>query len=260
MDIAGRRLSLIGCFFPQRCEAAHLTNELYRLAIHCAVFTRQHRKSKRLVRHENYLAVPVDILRLGVIVNYNTTTAAHADTSEKIMNSSIPAFRLGLFALTGAMILGTVSLQARRENASSFSETTPIATQAAKGAAATVTLPTISVRPSAEEMAAAYAPAEAAIPTLATIPVHPSEEEVIAANIDPTDRIQIFATMTVRPDAETLATLLQPQPLAVADGDDESNGSFGAVFADAVVRQHHRLRLDMPYYSFGNVLAQTRAK
>jgi hypothetical protein len=101
------------------------------------------------------------------------------------------------------------------------------------------------------------------IPTLATIPVRPSDEEMIAATIDPTDRIQIFATMTVRPDPETLATLLQPQPAvvdAVAEGSDESNGGFGAVFTDAVEQQHRRLRLDMPYYSFGNVLAHTRAK
>jgi hypothetical protein len=168
------------------------------------------------------------------------------------MNSSTPVIRLGLFALTGAMILGTAALYSNAEHAFAG-----IASAAKTSTAlATVTLPTISVRASAEEIAAANATVEPALPVLPTIHVRPTEEEVIAARIDPTDRIQILSTIHVYPDAQELAAAMQPALNSTsADADEETGSTLGMVLSDAVA-QHHRLRLDMPYYSFGKVLTR----
>ncbi|HEY8011251.1 MAG TPA: hypothetical protein VIE67_09660 [Rudaea sp.] len=162
------------------------------------------------------------------------------------MNASTPVIRLSLFALTGAMILGAATLHNR----------VPAATAAATTLTA-ITLPTISVRPSAEEIAAANAAVEQSLPTLPTVYVRPSEEEVIAARIDPTDRIQILSTITVYPDAEAIAAAAQPAMIGniAPDADEDSNGMLDAVLIEAA--EHHRLRLDMPYYSLGKVLART---
>jgi hypothetical protein len=164
------------------------------------------------------------------------------------MNASTPVIRLSLFALTGAMILGAATLHNR---------SVPAATAAATTLTA-ITLPTISVRPSAQEIAAANAPAERSLPTLPTVYVRPSEEEVIAALIDPTDRIQILSTINVYPDAEAIAAAAQPAMIGniATDADEDNNGMLDAVLTEAVAK-HHRLRLDMPYYSFGKVLAHT---
>ena len=161
------------------------------------------------------------------------------------MNASTPVIRLSLFALTGAMILGA---------ATQHSRSVPTAAAATLTA---ITLPTISVRPSAEEIAAANATVEQSLPTLPTVYVRPSEEEVIAARIDPTDRIQILSTINVYPDAEAIAAAAQPAMIGnITDADEDSNGMLDTVLTEAVA-EHHRLRLDMPYYSFGKVLART---
>ncbi len=164
------------------------------------------------------------------------------------MNASTPVIRLSLFALTGAMILGAATLHNR---------SVPAATAAAATLTA-ITLPTISVRPSAEKIAAANPTVEQSLPTLPTVYVRPSEEEVIAARIDPTDRIQILSTINVYPDAEAIAAAAQPAMIGniVTDADEDGNGMLDAVLTEAVA-EHHRLRLDMPYYSFGKVLART---
>ncbi|MGH8122222.1 MAG: hypothetical protein ACREPT_05575 [Rudaea sp.] len=165
------------------------------------------------------------------------------------MNASTPVIRLSLFALTCAMILGATALHNRNM---------PMAAEAA-ATLTTITLPTISVRPSEEEIATANATARPAIPTLPTVYVRPSEEEAIAARIDPTDQIQIMSTITVYPDAEAVAAAAQPATIGsiTADSDEDDSGMLDAVLA-AAVAEHHRLRLDMPYYSFGKVLAHAR--
>ncbi len=164
------------------------------------------------------------------------------------MNASTPVIRLSLFALTGAMILGATTISTHR-----------MTTATASSALSAAMLPTISVRPSTEEIAAANATTEPSLPMLPTVYVRPSEEEVIAARIDPTDRIQILSTISVYPDAEAIA-LAAVQPAvddAAADTDDDSTDMLGTVLTQAVA-DHHRLRLDMPYYSLGRVLAHAR--
>ena len=170
------------------------------------------------------------------------------------MNASTPVIRLSLFALTGAMILGATTLHNRTEHAAAAM--IPTATSAA--ALSAFTLPTISVRPSAEEIAAANATADKTLPTLPTVYVSASEEEMLAARIDPTDQIQIMSTIRVYPDSNEIATAMQPMlGDASANADEDSGNAFGAVLSEAL-SQHHRLRLDMPYYSFGKVLVHTR--
>jgi len=166
------------------------------------------------------------------------------------MNASTPVIRLSLFALTGAMILGAATLHPRTEQAAAAM----IPTATSMAASSTVTLPTISVRPSADEIAAANAVADKALPTLPTVYVSASEEEMLAALIDPTDQIQIMSTIRVYPDADEIAAAMQPMlGDATANADEDSGNAFGAVLSEAM-SQHHRLRLDMPYYSFGKVL------
>ncbi len=162
------------------------------------------------------------------------------------MNTSTPAIRLGLLALTGAITLGTASL---------YSNLEPVANApAAPLAQPAVMLETVTVRPDPEDLALAHAPAAAALPVLPTVRVSASEEEVIAARIDPTDRIQLMSTITVQPSAEEVAAAMRATAVAQIGGDEA--GGFGEALTRAVV-EPHRLRLDMPYYSFGKVLTRS---
>ena len=161
------------------------------------------------------------------------------------MNTSTPAIRLGLLALTGAIILGTATLHSSLESA-----TAPSATSAAQPVA---TLGTITVRPSSEDVVASI-PAAAALPVLPTVRVEASEEEILAARIDPTDQIQVLSAITVQPDAEEVAAAMRATAVTQVGGDEV--GGFGEVLTRAVV-EPHRLRLDMPYYSFGKVLTRS---
>lgn len=159
------------------------------------------------------------------------------------MNTNTPVIRLGLFALTGAIVLGTAALH---------SSTGPIAAVAASSPLPTVTLGTITVRP-AEAVPAPGAAATEAWPVLPTIRVTASEEEVLAARIDPSDRIQILATITVQPSTEEVAAAMNGAVVQVGDGEDDG---LGDALARAVIAPH-RLRLDMPYYSFGKALTRS---
>jgi hypothetical protein len=156
-----------------------------------------------------------------------------------IMNTSTPVIRLGLLALTGAVVLGTAALH---------SNATPNAASFGTSAIPTVTLETVTVRPDAVE--AAVAPAKAALPMLPTVHVVASEEEVLAARIDPSDRIQVLSPIVVQPDAEEVAAAMRATAVAQV-GDDERS------FLVRAVAEPHRLRLDMPYYSFGKVLTRS---
>lgn len=170
------------------------------------------------------------------------------------MNASIPTIRLSLFALTSAAILTAAAVYSGADKSAQTTASTSIASQTAP----LVTLPTISVRPSAEEIAAAISYDASAMTVLPTIFVRPSEEEVIAALIDPTDTIAILPMISVYPDADELATAAPTMVMTAAtDREEESSGALGAVLSDALNR-HHRLRLDMPYYSFGKVLTNAR--
>jgi hypothetical protein len=162
------------------------------------------------------------------------------------MSSSTPFIRLGLFALTAAIILSAATLHSRNELDAIESVTTrPV-----------VTLGTISVRPSEEDLIAATALRQP-LQVLPTVEVRASEEEVIAARIDPTDRIQIMSTISIRPSADEIAAAMLPVTANASASVDEDGGDMiGAVLTNAVA-QHHRLRLDMPYYSFGKVLTST---
>lgn len=161
------------------------------------------------------------------------------------MNTSLPVVRLGLLALTGAIILGTTVLHS------------PPAAIAAPAAASlslpTVTLETVTVRP-ADDAVAARAPAAAEVPILPTVFVTASEEEVLAACIDPSDRIEILSTITVQPSADEVAAAMRAT--AVTQIGEDEHGSIGGAFARAVASPH-RLRLDMPYYSFGKALTRS---
>ena len=158
------------------------------------------------------------------------------------MNTSTPMIRLGLLALTGAIVLGTAALRANPET---------IATSRVAASLPTTTLATITVRPAEGDFDSSAA--ANATPVLPAIRVSASEEEILAARLDPTDRIQILSTITVRPGAEEVAAAMSAPALAETDSDD--NPDFGDTLTRAVV-EHRGLRLDMPYYSFGKVLTR----
>ena len=157
------------------------------------------------------------------------------------MNTSTPMIRLGLLALTSAVVLGAAALESR-----------PMFHSASHAATAlpSVTLGTVTVRPQAEEIAAAQPAAVHALPVLPTIHVGASEEEVLAAHLDPSDRIQILGTIGVQPSAEEVAAAMHATAVTQV-GDDEERG-----FLVRAVAEPHRLRLDMPYYSFGKILTR----
>jgi len=162
------------------------------------------------------------------------------------MNTSTPAIRLGLLALTGAIVLGAATLH---------SNANPSAT-ATSTLLPTVTLETVTVRPDADDsVAAAYVPAAAPLPMLPTVYVTASEEEILAARIDPSDRIQILSTIRVQPSADEIAAAMHATAVTQL-GDDDDGGIGGAL--TRVVVEPHRLRLDMPYYSFGKALTRTK--
>jgi hypothetical protein len=176
------------------------------------------------------------------------------------MNSFNPVNRPALLALTGAMILGLTTLSATAaQPVGSFANPAQMSTitvtasaeeiSAAYAEANVPTLPTVSVRPSAAEIAAAFATESRPLPTLPVVKVTASEEERIAAAIDPTDRITVMSTIRVLPSAEDLAAA--NATASVADANDDSGSIINTVFEAA---RPHRLRLDMPYYSFGRVL------
>jgi hypothetical protein len=160
-----------------------------------------------------------------------------------IMNTSTPVIRLGLLALTGAIILGTATL---------YSNPGTTLSSAATSTLPTTTLETITVHPSAEDDLVADV-AAAALPVLPTVAVGASEEEVLAARLDPTDRIQIMSAITVQPSAEEIAAAMSSAAVAQVGSDDDS---FGETLVRAVA-EPHRLRLDMPYYSFGKILTRS---
>jgi hypothetical protein len=153
-----------------------------------------------------------------------------------IMNTSTPVIRLGLLALTGAIILGAAALHSNPVSVAPY----------AASALPVVTLGTVTVRPDAADLA--VAPVAPTLPILPTVHVSASEEEVLAARIDPSDRIQILSTITVQPGAEEVAAAMRATAVAQI-GDDEERS-----FLVRAVAEPHRLRLDMPYYSFGKVL------
>jgi hypothetical protein len=163
------------------------------------------------------------------------------------MKTPNPAFRFGLLALTGAIVLGTATLQSRPQSPAAAS---------AMAAIPTVTLGAITVRPDAEEIAAAQPlPAPSALPRLPMLPVvrvSASEEEILAARIDPSDRIQILSAITVQPSAEEIDAAMRGADVAQAAEDNDRD--FGSALH--VVTGPHRLRLDMPYYSFGKILTR----
>ena len=158
------------------------------------------------------------------------------------MNTSTPAIRLGLLALTGAIVLGAATLH---------SNANPSAT-ATSTLLPTVTLETVTVRPDADDT---VAPAAAPLPMLPTVYVTASEEEILAARIDPSDRIQILSTIRVQPSADEIAAAMHATAVTQL-GDDDDGGIGGAL--TRVVVEPHRLRLDMPYYSFGKALTRTK--
>ena len=160
------------------------------------------------------------------------------------MNSSIIAIRFGLYALTGAVI-GTTALH---EPANVMrAEPLPI-----------VSMSTITVQPSEEDVIAAYATAARPIPTLPTVYVTASEEEKLAARIDPTDRIQVMSPIKVTVSAEDVAAAMQSAVMAQAESGSVDVSSPGCRVIKAAVGEPHRLRLDMPYYSVGRVLTHAR--
>ena len=158
------------------------------------------------------------------------------------MNTATPAIRLGLLALSGAIILGTATL---------YSNSDSVVAPALPMDQPVVTLETVTVRPDPEDLVTRHTPS---LPVLPTVHVTASEEEILAARIDPTDRIQILSTVTVQPEAEEIAAAMHATAVAQVAG-DETVG-FGAALTRAVV-EPHRLRLDMPYYSFGKVLTRS---
>ncbi|MBS0581735.1 MAG: hypothetical protein JSS42_01375 [Proteobacteria bacterium] len=156
------------------------------------------------------------------------------------MNTSTPVIRLGLLALTGAIVLGAATLH---------SNPAPVAPNPAASALPVVTLGTVTVRPDAAQVA--VVPTVSPLPVLPVVHVGASEEEVLAARIDPSDRIQVLSTITVQPSAEEIADAMRAT--AVVQVGDEEERSFLA----RAVAEPHRLRLDMPYYSFGKVLTRS---
>ncbi len=160
------------------------------------------------------------------------------------MNSSLIAIRFGLYALTGAVI-GTTTLHNPAD--STRAEPLPI-----------VSMSTITVQPSEEDVIAAFATAARPVPTLPTVYVTATEEEKLAARIDPTDRIQVMSPIKVTVSAEDVAAAMQSAVMAQAEsGSVDDSSSFGRVIS-AAVGEPHRLRLDMPYYSVGRVLTHAR--
>lgn len=160
-----------------------------------------------------------------------------------IMNTSTPAIRLGLLALTGAIILGTATLH---------SNPNPVSASATLCDLPTVTLETVTVRPTIEEVSSTTSAPTASLPVLPTVHVTASEEEVLAARIDPTDRIQILSTITVQPNAEEIAAAMHATAVAQIEEDEGISNTLARA-----VTEPHRLRLDMPYYSFGKALARS---
>ena len=156
------------------------------------------------------------------------------------MNTSTPVIRLGLLALTCAVVLGTAALH---------SSPAPSAASFGASALPTVTLGTVTVRP--DPVDAAVVPANAALPVLPTVHVVASEEEILAARIDPSDRIQVLSSIVVQPSADEVAAAMRATAVAQV-GDDDERG-----FLVRAVAEPHRLRLDMPYYSFGKVLTRS---
>ncbi len=158
------------------------------------------------------------------------------------MNTSTPAIRLGLFALTGAIVLGAAALHSNANPAATAASTLPI-----------VTLDTVTVRPDADDtVAASFA---APLPMLPTVHVTASEEEILAARIDPSDRIQILSTIRVQPSSAEIAAAMRATAVTQL-GEDDDGGIGGAL--TRVVVEPHRLRLDMPYYSFGKALTRSK--
>lgn len=155
------------------------------------------------------------------------------------MNTSTPLIRLGLLALACATILGAATLHS--SPVSLAPRTMP--------ALPVVSLGTVTVRPDVAEPLAL--PMASSTPVLATVHVRASEEEVLAARIDPGDRIQILAPIVIRPSADEVATALRATAVAEVDDNDEHG------FLARVVTDPHRLRLDMPYYSFGKILTRS---
>lgn len=163
------------------------------------------------------------------------------------MYSSIIAMRFGLLALTGAVI-GATSVYAQHNGVEAAVTPLPI-----------VTLSTMTVMPSDEDVISAFATAAHPIPTLPTVHVGVTEEERIAAMVDPTDRIQIMSSVTVTASGEEVAAAMQTAIIARAESAsvDESNSSFGRAI-NAAISGPRRLRLDMPYYSVGRVLTHAQ--
>lgn len=161
------------------------------------------------------------------------------------MNTSTPLIRLGLLALTGAVILGAAALRSNPD-----SPATPAST-----ALPTVTLETVTVRPDADDTVAAIHVSAAALPVLPTVRVTASEEEILAARLDPNDRIQVLSSIRVQPSADEVAAAMHATAVAQI-GDDDDDGIGRAL--TRVVVEPHRLRLDMPYYSFGKALTRSK--
>ena len=163
------------------------------------------------------------------------------------MNSSIIAIRFGLYALTGAVV-GTTAMY-NPASVAPRAEPLPI-----------VSMSTITVQPSEDEVIAAYASASRPVPTLPTVFVTATEEEKIAARLDPTDSIQVMSPIKVIASAEDIAAAMRSSAViaqAESNSVDDSTSAFGRVI-NAAVSQPHHLRLDMPYYSVGRVLTHAR--
>ena len=163
------------------------------------------------------------------------------------MNLSLVAIRFGLYALTGAAI-GTTALHTPADPVNAVVQQTPI-----------ITMSTITVLPSEEDLIAARAPTAHPLPVLPTVRVTASEEEKLAARLDPTDTIQIMSPIKVTASAEEVAAAMQAAVMAQAESGsvDDATSSFGRVI-NAAVSEPRRLRLDMPYYSVGRVLTHAR--
>lgn len=163
------------------------------------------------------------------------------------MYSSLIAIRFALFTLTGAIVGGT-TVYAEHHSASALAPTLPV-----------VSMSTITVMPSDDDVIAAFATSAHPIPTLPTVHVRVTEEERIAALLDPTDHIQIMSPVRVTASAEEVAAAMQTAIIAQAESGsvDEPRSAFGRVI-NAAISEPRRLRLDMPYYSVGRVLTHAQ--
>jgi hypothetical protein len=174
------------------------------------------------------------------------------------MNTSTAVIRFGLLTLLGATVLGTAALL--------HTEASAVAVATQTSATPVAVLDTITVRPDAGDSAALpvavlgtitvhpdyndSAVVADALPILPAVEVKASNAEMLAARIDPTDRIQVMGEITVRATAEELADTTNAQPDLVLGDEDRDLG----VTLSRAVAEPHRLRLDMPYYSFGKIL------